>query len=142
MTKNRRLTPFVAFVMAIIMLLGATVPAHAASIIDKEVFSARTSYHPSSGMDSGYFTGSTSSSARFDNLPFGTLTIAYSIDGSGTYRLRFYPGTSDSGGFYQSGIMQGDGTTTVYLPSSGTYTVVLYSNSGSGTTYYGYNLYT
>lgn len=102
---------------------------------------AHVSYYPTSGANSGYFYGVYSNAATY-SLPAGGMDISYSISGAGTCYLRFYYNGSLAA---TSGALNGNstGNSTVVLPWTGTYTVMLYYPNGTGSTevIYAFSLY-
>lgn len=103
-------------------------------------------YYPSSGSNSGSFTGSFSGKVIYDYLPSGWMNISYSISGAtNTCYLKFYEGTNTTMNPVANVKVAGNGTavTSVFLPSSGQYAVVLFNPQGdsSTTVIYAFNLY-
>lgn len=109
---------------------------------------AHTSYYPTRGANSGYFSGTTSDTlAIYRNLPSGTMKFSYSMSGGGTCYLRFYRGEGISGSPYLSAALNANdytGTSYINLPYSGSYSVEVYYPNGRANTQiiYAFNLYT
>ena len=103
---------------------------------------AHQSYYPTAGHNSGYFSGKTSSEATY-SLPQGIMKISYCLSGGGTCYIRFYYGSS----YVQTVELSANGATkntSITLPLTGTYRVVVYYPNGSSNSeiIYAYNLYT
>lgn len=109
---------------------------------------AHTSYYPTRGVNSGYFSGRTSDNvAIYSYLPSGTMKFSYSMSGGDTCYLRFYRGEGVGGSPYRSAALNANnytGTSYVNLPFSGSYTVEVYFPNGNSSTelIYAFNLYT
>lgn len=105
------------------------------------------SYYPTRGANSGYFSGTTSDNlAIYSNLPSGTMKFSYSMSGGGTCYLRFYRGEGVSGTPYKSAALNANdytGTSSIYLPYAGPYSVEVYYPNGRANTQiiYAFNLY-
>lgn len=108
---------------------------------------AHTSYYPTRGANSGYFSGTTSDTlAIYSSLPSGTMKFSYSMSGGGTCYLRFYRGEGISGSPYLSAALNANdytGTSSIYLPYTGAYSVEVYYPNGRANTQiiYAFNLY-
>lgn len=107
---------------------------------------AHTSYYPSSGASSGYFSGGFSDEATYSNLPSGTMKFSYSMSGGGTCYLRFYHPSYPSGSYVSTVALNANdytGSGSITLPWSGKYQVVVYYPNGSSTSeiIYAFNLY-
>lgn len=122
----------VALLMALTLIFAMTATASAA---------ARTTY----GSDSGSYTNEYRSNAKkFDNLPAGVLHINYALADTNNMQIRFYKNSSLSSASLAdyATIVQGGSSTTVNLPSSGTYYVVIWSNNNIRKNFsYSYELY-
>ena len=109
---------------------------------------SHVSYYPSSGVNSGVFYGSSSGNCPvYNNLPGGRIYFSYSVSGGGTCYLRFYYGAGVGGSSYRTVDLSADDTAhenSIWLPSSGTYTVQVYvPNATSGSEHiYAFTLYT
>lgn len=151
---NKMLTVMMAFAMAFAMLVNP-MPAMAEEVIGTEEIEitvggddgtvlpmAHQSYYPTSGTNSGVFSGLQSNAATYV-LPSGGIHISYSIEGASQCYLRFYYNGSLVA---VSSAMNGNstGNATVALPWTGNYTVIMYYPNGTSSTQviYGYNLYT
>ncbi len=108
---------------------------------------AHVSYYPSSGVNSGVFYGAYSANvAVYKNLPSGTMKFAYSMSGGGTCYLLFFRGENVSGSPIRSAALNANdytGTSSIYLPVGGPYTVQVYYPNGNANTEitYAFNLY-
>lgn len=105
------------------------------------------SYYPTRGVNSGYFSGTTSDNlAIYSNLPSGTMKFSYSMSGGGTCYLRFYRGEGVDGSPIRSAALNANdytGISSIYLPVAGPYSVEVYYPNGNANTQiiYAFNLY-
>lgn len=144
----------VAFVLtltlAISMVMSTAVVASAAEVVENDVTTenslsvqpARGSviYYPISGSTSGYFSGLTSSSATYGNIPGGTYYFDYSYDSNYAANI-----VIQSGSEYIERALIGDGgarSTSTFTLKGGTYTVKIVASTQSYqiNKYYAYNL--
>lgn len=131
----KKKTTFITSLLLVLILLFSTAT----------VAYARTVYYASSGMQSGYCeNASTTSVCRFDNLPNGVMHISYFMESNKTMEIRFYRNASLSGGYNKATLVNNNSgaATTVSLPNSGTYYVIICTTNGSTAEfYYAYDLY-
>lgn len=107
---------------------------------------ARTNYYPSSGAQSGHFSGAVSDEATYSNLPSGTMKFSYALSGGSTCYLRFYYTSYPNGNYVTTVALNANdytGSGSIWLPWSGQYQVVVYNPNGSSTSeiIYAFNLY-
>lgn len=107
---------------------------------------AKTVYYPSEGVASGYCENTNkSSTCKFKNLPGGvTIHINYFMETDRTMQIRFYRNANLTGGYNSADLSNNTNgaSTTVTLPGTGTYYVVVYTKNNSATTFtYAYDLY-
>lgn len=107
---------------------------------------ARTNYYPSSGANSGHFSGGISDRATYSYLPSGTMKFSYSFSGGTTCYLRFYSPTYPNSNYVATVALNANGYTgsgSIWLPWSGQYQVAVYNPNGSSTSeiIYAFNLY-
>lgn len=107
---------------------------------------ARTNYYPSSGANSGYFSGFFSDEATYSYLPSGTMKFSYALSGGTTCYLRFYSTTYPSSPYVSTVALNANdytGSGSITLPWSGQYQVVVYNPNGTSTSeiIYAFNFY-
>ncbi len=153
--RNKFMTLVITLTM-IFASFSAPVSAHAADITADEEFqlidvtdlvatpastNAHISYYPSSGANSGVFSGNISNTATYNNLPSGNMKISYCLSGTGTAKLRFTHGSS----YNEVNLIPDDYAhiTQIYLPYSGQYKVqvVLPNNATAPEVIYAFTLF-
>ena len=107
---------------------------------------ARTNYYPSSGANSGYFSGFFSDRATYSNLPSGTMKFSYALSGGTTCYLRFYHSSYPSSSYVSTVALNANdytGSGSIWLPWSGQYQVTVYNPNGTNNSeiIYAFNLY-